>query len=276
MNQLLNNKKLQQVLEKDGYTIIDFLNEYEIKTLLDLYHELPHEIKSSFGASLMSQNINYRQLVNQKIKKILGEKTEKLFGFHRLSFWGFVFKKCKAIDSEVPIHQDPSFIDETKSNSYGIWCPLTDVNKFNGCLQLVKGSHKLNSKPRGLASAHDFPYENLLSLIRKEYLTDIPMSVGQALIYDVRMFHSSPANKTTKERVAIIGQLIPKDSIMRYYHWDLQNNKYLEIFEVDDEFYTQVILGVKPEGLTSLGFIDREFEPLNAEDLASKLNNEVI
>jgi hypothetical protein len=35
-------------------------------------------------------------------------------------------------------------------------------------------------------------------------------------------------------------------------------------------------LGVKPEGLTSLGFIDREFEPLNAEDLASKLNNEVI
>jgi hypothetical protein len=275
MNQQLSDKKLLPDLEKDGYTIIDFLGRREIQILLELYRNLPHQLEGGFAPSIMSRDINYRQAVNREIKQLLTEKTAKLFSFYRLCFWSFLAKKASRTDSEVQMHQDWSFVDETKFNSLGIWCPLVDVNPLNGCIHLVKSSHRLNSKPRGLFN--DFPYENLLPLIRQKYLTELPMQAGQALVYDTRIFHCSPPNKTASERVVLAGLMIPQDSILRYYHCDFQNcPSKLEIFEVDDEFYTRIILGVKPEGLTSLGFIEREFEPLNAEDLASKLNNEVI
>lgn len=275
MNQLLSDKELLPDLEKDGYTVIDFLDKGEIQTLIDLYNLLPHRLGGGFIPSIMSRDINYRQLINREIKQLLAEKTASLFKLYRLCFWSFVVKQASRADSEVQMHQDWSFVDETKFNSLGIWCPLVDVSPFNGCIHLVKGSHRLNSKHRGLFN--DFPYENLLPLIRQKYLTALPMQAGQALVYDTRIFHCSPPNQTASERVVLAGLMIPEDSILRYYHCDFQNcPSKLEIFEVDDEFYTRVILGVKPEGLTSLGFIDREFELLSPENLASQLNNEVI
>ena len=275
MNQLFSNKKIQHYLEQDGYVIIDFLDSSEISFLLELYHSLPNKLNGGFAPSIMSRDINYRQLINQKIKQLLAETTTKLFQSYRLCFWSFVVKQGNRADSKVQMHQDWSFVDETKYNSYGIWCPLINVNPLNGCIHLVKSSHRLNTKPRGLFN--DFPYENLLPLIEQKYLTDIPMQAGQALVYNTRIFHCSPPNQTARERVALAGLMIPQDSILRYYHCDFQNNpSQLEVFEVDDEFYTRVILGIKPEGLTSLGFIEREFEPLTAENIAKKLNQEVI
>lgn len=272
MNKLLSKEKLQQDLEQDGYAIIDFLNNHEIKILLELYHELPHGLEGGFAPSIMSRDINYRQLINQKIKQLLAEKTTRLFKSYRLCFWSFVVKQGNRADSEVQMHQDWSFVDETKFNSLGFWCPLIDVNPLNGCIHLVQGSHRLNTKPRGLFN--DFPYEHLLPIIREKYLTDIPMQAGQALIYNTRIFHCSPPNQTAQERVALAGLMIPQESNLRYYHCDFQNNpSQLEILEVDDEFYTRVILGIKPEGLTSLGFIEREFEPLTEESIAKKLKN---
>ncbi|TBR58019.1 hypothetical protein B4U84_18890 [Westiellopsis prolifica IICB1] len=275
MNQLLSKEKLQQDLEKDGYTVIEFLDAQEIQTLTSLYYSLPNTLEGGFAPSIMSKDINYRQLINREIKQILNDKTIKLFKQYRLCFWSFIVKQALRTDSEVQMHQDWSFVDETKFNSLGIWCPLVDVNYLNGCIHLVKGSHQLNTKPRGLFN--DFPYENILSVIWEKYLTKIPIQAGQALVYDTRIFHCSPPNQTANERVVVAGLMIPKNSILRYYHCDFQNDSSkLEIFEVDDEFYTRIILGVKPEGLRSLGFIDREFEPLTPENLASQLSNEVI
>lgn len=274
MNQLFSDEKIQDSLEQNGYIIIDFLDAHQISSVLELYHSLPNGLEGGFAPSIMSRDINYRQLINRQIKKLLETKITELFKSYRLCFWSFVVKQASRADSEVQMHQDWSFVDESKFNSLGIWCPLIDVKPLNGCIHLVKGSYQLNTKARGLFN--DFPYENLLRIIQEKYLTKLPMQAGQALIYDTRTFHCSPANKTDKERVALAGLMIPQDSILRYYHCDFQNDpSKLEIFEVDDEFYTRVILGVKPEGLRSLGFIDREFEPLTLEILTNKLNKEV-
>lgn len=84
-------------------------------------------------------------------------------------------------DCEMPLYQDPSFVDEVFLKLFGVWCPLMDVHEQNGCLQFVKKSHLLNSKPRPFWPFDGFHYsQDILSLLQQNYLTTLPMKTGQA------------------------------------------------------------------------------------------------
>lgn len=277
MTQLLHPIPLQtEIFEKSGYLVIDFLDKAEIQSVLNLYQQKSSGLTTGFAPSIMSADVDYRKFIDVKVKELLGRKITTLFPDHRLCFWNFVVKQASRRDSQVQMHQDWSFTDENQFQSLGIWCPLIDVEPFNGCLHLVPGSHHLNTQPRG--GLNEFPYQHLLPLIEQEYLTALSMKAGQAIVYNTRLFHCSPPNQSDIERVVLAGLMIPKISSLRYYHWDHhQYPNQLEVFEVEDDFYTKImfyenaILGQKPKGLKSLGFIDKGFEPLTAEDLASKL-----
>ncbi|MEB3311172.1 MAG: phytanoyl-CoA dioxygenase family protein [Snowella sp.] len=277
MTQLLHQIPLQtETFEKAGYLVIDFLDKAEIQFVLNLYQQKSSGLTTGFAPSIMSADVDYRKFINVKTKELLGRKITTLFPDYRLCFWNFVVKKAARTDSQVQMHQDWSFTDESRFQSLGIWCPLIDVQPFNGCLHLVPGSHHLNTQPRG--GLNEFPYRHLLPVIEEKYLTALPMKAGQAVVYNTRLFHCSPPNQSDTERVVLAGLMIPKVSPLRYYHWDHhQYPNQLEIFEVEDDFYTKImfyenaILGQKPKGLKSLGFIDKGFEPLTAEDLAFKL-----
>ena len=277
MNQLLDQVSLNtEEFNKKGYIIINFLDQSEIQFLMNLYQQTSSGLTLGFAPSIMSEDIDYRQFIDEKIKELLGTKITLFFRDYRLCFWNFLVKQASRSDSQVQMHQDWSFTDENQFQSLGIWCPLIDVEPLNGCLHLVPGSHYLNTQPRG--GLNEFPYRHLLPLIEQEYLIALPMKAGQAVVYNTRLFHCSPPNQTDVERVVLAGLMIPKISPLRYYHWDHHQYPHqLEVFEVEDNFYTQImfyqntILGQKPEGLKSLGLIDKGFEPLTAEDLASKL-----
>ena len=60
------------------------------------------------------------------------------------------------------------------------------------------------------------------------------MNAGDAIIYDHRLFHGSPANRSSELRIAINYAMIPNE--LNSWHLYLDNNK-INAFEVDDEFY---------------------------------------
>ncbi len=65
------------------------------------------------------------------------------------------------------------------------------MNRENGWLGVVRGSHVFNSN---LRDACPLPYADLVAVIEEKYLTRLPMRPGQALIMDNRLFHCSPEN----------------------------------------------------------------------------------
>jgi len=266
---------LNQELDDNGYAVIDFLSESEVQSLLNLYKNkiVPEDlIERGLSFSINSLKVQNRQLIAQEVKKIITSKLDTLFCKHIIFLCSFISKKADALSSKMPLHQDPSFVDETSARSLGIWCPLIDVNEQNGCIQVVNKSHLLNSKKRPFTVFNGFGYnENILSLIQQHYLTSISMKAGQALVFDRRLFHGSPDNLTASERVAVICTLTPKNSPILFCYRESPTSDKIEVFEVDDGFYDRYIGGQKPEGVKSLGVFDYEVEPLTPEILIEKL-----
>ncbi|XZO04197.1 MAG: phytanoyl-CoA dioxygenase family protein [Microcoleus sp.] len=225
--------------------------------------------------SINTSEVSYRQLVTQEIKRLFAPKLANFFPKYRIALCNFVPKKPNLSSSIMPLHQDPSLVDESSLNSFGVWCPLIEVNEQNGCLQIVKKSHLLNSKLRPLWMFEGFPYSpDILSIIEQQYLTSIPMKAGQALVYDKRLFHGSPPNTTATERVAAVCSLVPQEILTHFGYRESPTSDKIELFEVEDEFYDRYIVGQKPEGVKSLGIFDYEVEPLTPEKLMETLEKE--
>ena len=264
-----------QKLDEEGYAVIDFLDEDEVQSLLNLYKEAspPKDLeKSSLAATVSSSDLSYRQLLIPKVREVFHRKTAILFPDYKIILGSFLSKKPDALHSEKSFHQDSSSTDEPCVRSFGVWVPLVDVDKQNGCLQVSPKSHLLNSKLRHSLVFGIFPYsQEILSLMQQHYLINVPMKAGQALIYDKRLFHGSPPNLTSAERLVAISILAPKNSPTYFYYVESKASKEVEIFEIDDTFYDRHISGQRPEGVKSLGTVDYEVEPVTPEILIEKL-----
>lgn len=271
----LNLSSINYELERNGYVVIDFLSECEVQNFLKLDQKNPPPndiVSSGISFSTSTSDLSYRRAITQKVKEIFSSKLANLLPEYRVLLCNLVRKKPDELYSEMPLHQDPSLIDEESLISYGVWCPLIDVDQQNGCLQVVKKSHLLNSRIRPFWRFDGFPYsQDILSNIQQHYLTSVPMKAGQALIYDKRLFHGSPPNLTTVERVAAICGLVPENILTHFCYRESPTSDQIELFEVEDEFYDRYIIGQKPEGVKSLGIFDYEIEPLTPEILREKL-----
>ncbi|WP_293355774.1 MULTISPECIES: phytanoyl-CoA dioxygenase family protein [unclassified Microcoleus] len=263
---------IHREIETKGYAVINFLNENEVKSLISFYKKqsVPDDMVASPGMvfSIGTTELSYRHKISQEIKKSFTSQLKTLFPNYRIAFGVLGYKKADASSSKMPLHQDCSLTDETVMKSFGVWCPLIDVDEQNGCLQVVNRSHLLNSKARPFWVFSWFPYgQEVLSLMQEHYLTSVPMKAGQALIYDKRLFHGSPPNLTANERVAAICALVPQGILSQFCSRESQISDKIELFEVEDEFYDRYIAGQKPEGVKSLGTFDYEVDPLTPEQL---------
>ncbi len=82
---------------------------------------------------------------------------------------------------------------------------LTEANKANGCLQVIKGSHKLGRVNHGFAGeqvgADMVMVEHALKTMEHVYVEIQP---GDALFFHSNILHRSEANTSDKPRWSII------------------------------------------------------------------------
>jgi len=267
---------VNQNLEEKGYTVIDFLTEDQVQNLLSFYQRCPLPTDAATDApylyrSDISADTAYRQLVAQEIKRIFTSNIEALFSEYEFVYCNFIGKEPSS--PSISIHQDPSIVDETSLKSFIVWCPLLDVTAQTGCLQVVSRSHLITSDPRprfvytGSSCSQD-----VVALMRQDYLTTVPMQAGQALVFDGRLFHGSSPNLSANERVAVTCHIAPQKSLIHFCYRESSDSSKVELFEVDDKFYEQYITGQKPEDVKSLGFFDYKISPLTPEQLVEFMN----
>lgn len=259
----LHDPAHEAALERDGYALADLLSARDVERAQALFDSFDTDVhRQAFGSSLQSGDLAYRQAVDRGLKALLQPHVDRVFNGYRLCFANFTLKQPRNGLGEMPFHQDPTFVDETRFQSLGIWCPLIDVDPENGCLFVVPGSQRLNRGPRGPFTS--FPYEGLAPLIREKHLVPVRMRAGQALVFCQKVFHTSPPNRGSRTRVCATALLAPHGAGLRFYD---QRGDRMEVFEVDDLFYTRHVLGAEPQA-HSLGFVDYTYEPLDADRLA--------
>ena len=245
---------LQSRYEKDGYVIVDIDNYGLLEQVRKSYQALPPIQQCGFYSSLQIANTEYRRASCEALAPLGTYMIENWLDNYQLLTSSYVCKTPGPSSYVVP-HQDWTFVDETRFTALNIWCPLMDVDKSNGALYLLKGSHNLGHTIRGTLTP--FAYEQIIGALTFDSLEYIPMKAGEAVIYDMRMIHASPPNTSSGLRVAAGLGAIPA-GVQPVHYFQNRVSGHLEKYELSEEFWTHYVFGQNqmPDGTRLLGYDD--------------------
>jgi len=86
-----------------------------------------------------------------------------------------------------------------------IMVAITDANKQNGCLQVIKGSHKMGRIEHGFAGEQVGASQHYVDLALKTMaLVYVEINAGDALFFHSNLLHRSEANLSDKPRWSLI------------------------------------------------------------------------
>lgn len=291
---LFKDIALQNDFDKNGFVHISLLNESEVKNLKDYYLSLKNDdIKDcGFHISLENKNIDYINGVFKKLFEVLQPKLN-LFLTNFKSFTASYVIKEPGLENIVPPHQDWSFVDEEEFCSATVWVPLVDVNKNNGALGLIRGSHLFFNNPRPSPSPQAKSILSDFIFTIFPYVEIIEMKAGEALIFNNRTIHASPPNTTQAPRIAAGIGITQKNAKLRHYYQLPGPEEMIEIYEVDAPFFKQYNnssmsklfdAGKRPEKLKKIGKVKKVVPQLTKDEMkelicsveGNKVNEELI
>lgn len=229
---VFKDEKLQQQLNDNGFVIVDFLNEAEVKILLDTYKNKHPEGVQGFYTSTFSKDTEYRKEVDALIQQQMRRGLENYFFDYRVHCGSYIVKGADE-KSALKLHQDMTLVDEATYTGVNIWIPLIDLTKENGAIEILPRSHRLFKTYRGasLPDIYDGIEEQVHSLMQTLYL-----KAGQAAIFDQSIIHYSPANKSNSDRPVINTFITHKSAGIQIYYWDKIKKNEVEVFEQDPDF----------------------------------------
>ena len=268
---MINGMKLLDDFDRDGYVVLKgFFNKEEIAKMYST--ALADDVMRKNALDLNDQS---------------GKKT-------RLSLWftpgndvfGYMTRSKRMIDAIAPLLDSDSPVCHFHSKlmqkeprvggawewhqDYGYWyknqfmfpdqlisvmIALTHANKQNGCLQVIKGSHKLGRVNHGFAGeqvgADMVMVENALKTMPLVYVEIDP---GDALIFHSNLLHRSEANLSEHPRWSIIS-CYSSQSNLAYNETSTAWKTPVEV--VPDE----AILQWDAETLANADFLKKENDP---------------
>ena len=243
---LFRHPSLQKEFDENGYVIVDFLDTGEVKALKEIYEHVPGDLgKPAFASSIMSRDAQYRVRLSSAIEEAFRQPLNKLCNDTRI-FWGNYNIKCpNHRNGIVPLHQDPSFLDERQYTAMGIWVPLVDTTHENGALEVIPHSHTLLRQPR--CGGRPFPYTSSQHDLLHQFGKSLLMRAGQAYIGNPALFHASPTNRSDETRIAAAGLAGAIECSLRYFHYVQRDEaNFAEMFEVDRDYYVTQPLFSRP------------------------------
>ncbi|MEZ5054295.1 MAG: phytanoyl-CoA dioxygenase family protein [Chitinophagales bacterium] len=241
MQPLFKDKEHQAFFEQNGYIKLPALNATQIDELKNYYFTSGIQQTTSYGFYVGMDHEN-KQLVDemmQQIENVAMPTVSTYLANYQLITASYVIKDTNP-QGVVPPHQDWTFVeDETQHCSVTCWIPLVDTNMENGCLGVIKGSHKFfkNVRPSPSPQVPSPLAPHLFSLF--PYFDLIPMKAGEALIFDNRTFHASPPNISNEPRLAVGLSFTQKDAALRHYYLKPGTKDVLLKYEVTPEFFKQ-------------------------------------
>jgi ectoine hydroxylase-related dioxygenase (phytanoyl-CoA dioxygenase family) len=281
--QLFKDPGLQSEFDRNGFVVIDLIEQLHIDELQEFYAGLQNAPtpEGGFQVSLDNPDPNFVRGISERIMAAAGPSVDQHFRDYQIFTASFV-TKGKNPRGVVPPHQDWTFVDESRFWSATIWCPLVNVASDNGALALLKGSHLLYDHVRPSPSPqYAPPFKDQLFTIFP-YMQIVALRAGQAVVFNNQTLHASPPNTTNQTRVAFGVGITHRDAQLRHYYLlPEQSEPLLEGYEVSPSFffsYNNARLsalqqrGERPKGLNSIGVFAMRCKQYDATALAEKMS----
>ena len=108
---------------------------------------------------------------------------------------------------------------------------LEDTSRFNGCLQVLPGSHRRRHPLHDIGQPHTNEVNSMENpddprFRDHEGATDVPVNAGDLVIGDARLLHAAHANRSDRHRTVITIWLYPlfsdlQEPTQRWFHDDM-------------------------------------------------------
>lgn len=263
--------KLKESLETYGYSIQTLPDFSVIDKIEELYNNtLQDKIKSDLYESSRNNSSDINNIINIKLENFIKPITHNLF--KNITFYGGTFMIKSPINSlELPLHQDWNIVDECINSVYLIWLPIHNVNKKNGTIFLIEGSHKFFTNYRSGSLISKRINRRYLP---KHLIKSINLEKGQYLIYNPAIFHGSFKNNTSHERIIATAMVTNKNAELAYYH-KINDNKFEE-YIITPNSYLNDIKEISNGSIPKQARLNKIYEyqktSISKEDLFEKLN----
>ena len=238
---LLSDAEITKYHE-DGYVIPGFRLPLEtLKSIRTNHNRLLflHPEFIDYCPSLLAYDLSF--LNYARTPEIL-DMAEQLIG-PDLALWNSsFFAKPAGNGQATPWHQDGEYWPIRPLATCTVWIAIDDSTPENGCLRVIKGSHK----NKNLRRHNTNPDPNLtlnqeLSLTEddEERAVDIILEAGQMSLHDVFIVHGSAANSSDKPRRGMTLRLMPMTSV---YDRQIAREQHEKIGIVDHSVRTLFLL----------------------------------
>ena len=151
---------------------------------------------------------NYIHIISPKFNKICLNKNilnavESIIGKNILICGTTLFIKNPKEKGFVSFHQDAKYIGLEPHNWVTGWVAITDSNEENGCMRMLKGSHKEDLK------FHNQKFDENNLLTRGQTVENVPINettpvilkAGQLSLHHPQIVHGSGLNKSNDRRI---------------------------------------------------------------------------
>jgi len=178
----------ENVTDDNGRYFEDYCNWERIEEFKDCLFNSP-------GAQIVAEATN--------------SKNTQIFHEH-------IFIKDPGTHKETPWHQDMPYYCVDGNDTGSFWIPLDNVSKDN-CLKVLKGSHKLPMLVKPTKWSNDSSWyrnnKNFMDMpnIDKNNIFSTEMNIGDAILFNFKVLHSSSGNSDKKSRKAFSARFIGDD-----------------------------------------------------------------
>ena len=170
----MSNLSLEQInqYKEDGYIApIDVLTKDEAE---EVKGEIEY-IEKKWPNEIEGLGRNYVHLISPVLDKVshnskILDAVESIIGKDILVCGTTLFIKNPDKKGFVSFHQDAKYIGLEPYNWVTGWLAVTDANEENGCMRMLKGSHKKDLK------FHDQKFDENNLLTRGQTIENVPIS----------------------------------------------------------------------------------------------------
>ena len=233
---LLADSDLGQTLEEQGVVLLPgFLDRDLCERLRRVFTDeratLPY-VRDGVHMTSWCRDLVAKLRVRDRLREAFATSTRSWLGDVRTLNHVFIVKQ-PGPETEFPVHQDWSVVDERRHASVNVWVPLHDVDRRTGALHVVRKSHHLRRPVRGAGLL--FPnYRDVDALIRaRTSLLEVP--AGTAVVFPHSCIHGSPPNLGDHDRVAACFTAVPREAPLQIY-FQSGAGADLEVHHPDDDF----------------------------------------
>ncbi len=217
-----NSKFLYEVFQKDGYIFIkNFLN-------IDEFDQIKHNLFAlirDVAPSMPPEQAFYEERGNSAALKQITDVSNCNSSFHNLLHKGkfkelaevllgeqvdgknlAYFNKPPKIGKSTPPHQDGYYFMLKPNQALTMWLPLEKVDKDNGCLHYIKGSHLQGIRPHGKSETLGFS-QGITDYTKEDFNREVIIEAepGDLVVHHALTIHRADGNKSIRRTRMAMG-----------------------------------------------------------------------